>query len=142
MFSKIWFSKFKKFVATSVFGELQLTQMSLNFNTSFCNLKIRGVGTKMCVAFLFNFERNCFQNTNSPSILLDKNLIQTRWNPKWKIPNTVFEKQTLYFSSYENHKLKVKLRWVGACESKNTAFFLPFILSKGDFLTFVFYLNV
>ena len=139
MFSKIWFSKFKKFVATSVFGELQLMQIS---NTSFSNLKIRDVGAKMCVAFLFNFERNCFQNTNSPSILPDKNLIQTRWNPKWKIPNTVFEKQTLYFSSYENHKLKVKLRWVGACESKNTAFFLPFILSKGDFLTFVFYLNV
>ena len=50
-FSKLWFSKFKKFVATSVFGELQLTQMLLNFKTSCCNLKIRGLEAKLCVAF-------------------------------------------------------------------------------------------
>ena len=36
-FSKPWFSKFKKFVSRSVFGELQLTQISLNFKTSCWN---------------------------------------------------------------------------------------------------------
>ena len=31
-----------------------------------------------------------------------------KWNQKWKIPDTVLERQTLYFSSYKNRKLKVK----------------------------------
>ena len=45
-------SSFKKFVTRSVFGELQVAQISLNFETSYCNLKIRGLGAKLCVAFL------------------------------------------------------------------------------------------
>ena len=36
----------------SVFGEVQLTQMSLSFKTSCGNLKNRGLGEKQCVAFL------------------------------------------------------------------------------------------
>ena len=51
-FSKLRFSGFKKFVTRSVFGELQLTQISLNFKTFCCNLKIRRLGVKLCVAFL------------------------------------------------------------------------------------------
>ena len=47
-FSKLRFSGFKKFVTRSVFGELQLMQISLSFKTSHCNLKIRGLGAKMC----------------------------------------------------------------------------------------------
>ena len=51
-FSKLRFSGFKKFVTRSVFQELQLTQMSWNFE-SFCyNLKIRGLRAKLCAAFL------------------------------------------------------------------------------------------
>ena len=47
------FSKFpKKIVTKSVFGEYQLTQISLNFQSSFCNLKIGGLDAKLCVAFL------------------------------------------------------------------------------------------
>ena len=52
MLSKLRFCGFKKFVTRSVFGELQLTQISLNFKTSCCNLKIRGLEENMCVAFL------------------------------------------------------------------------------------------
>ena len=37
-----------------VFWELQLTQISLNFKTSCCNLKIRGLGTKLRVSFLLS----------------------------------------------------------------------------------------
>ena len=38
------------------YGELQLTNISLNFKTSYSNLKIRGMGAKLCVAFpLFSF---------------------------------------------------------------------------------------
>ena len=59
MFSKLQFSGFKKFVTRSVFGELQLMQISLNFKTSCCNVRTRGLGAKLCVAFYyFNFERN------------------------------------------------------------------------------------
>ena len=46
-FSKLRFSKSKKFVSRSVFGEFQLTQI-LNFKTSCYNLKIRGLGAKLC----------------------------------------------------------------------------------------------
>ena len=35
-----------------VFRELQLTQMLLNFKTSFCSLKTRDLGAKLYVAFL------------------------------------------------------------------------------------------
>ena len=48
---KIRFSTFKKLVTRSVFGELQLMQISLNFKTSCCNLKIRDLEAKLCVAF-------------------------------------------------------------------------------------------
>ena len=34
------------------FGEFQLKMISLNFKTC-CNLKIRGLGAKRCVAFIF-----------------------------------------------------------------------------------------
>ena len=51
-FSKPRFSGFKKFVTREIFGELQLTQISLNFKTCCCNLKIRGLGAKLCVAFV------------------------------------------------------------------------------------------
>ena len=40
-FSKLQVTAFRKFVTRSVFRELQLTQVSLNFKTSCCNLKIR-----------------------------------------------------------------------------------------------------
>ena len=51
-FSTLRFSKFNKFVTRSVFGELQLTQISLNLETSCFNLKIRGLAEKLCVASL------------------------------------------------------------------------------------------
>ena len=44
-FSKLPFFRFKTFVTRSVFGELQLTQITLNFKTSCSNLKIRGAKT-------------------------------------------------------------------------------------------------
>ena len=54
-FSKSQFYKFKKFVSRSVFGELELTHKEnpeLNFKTFCYILKIRGLGAKLCVAFL------------------------------------------------------------------------------------------
>ena len=45
-------SKFKKFFSRSGLGDLELTQTSLSFKTSWCNLKIRGLGVKACVVSL------------------------------------------------------------------------------------------
>ena len=52
--SKLRFSKFKKFVSKSVLGKLQFTQISLNFKTSCCNLKIRVVGRNQCEGFFYS----------------------------------------------------------------------------------------
>ena len=61
------------------------------------------------------------------------NLIKTKRNRKWKIPQTVLESRNLCFSSYKSRKLTVTLWWVGVCERKKRAFFVPFILSEGNF---------
>ena len=78
--------RFSKFFTRSVFGELQLAQISLNFQTPCCNLKIRGLTVKLRVAFLFfNFEMNYdVLKSKSPSILLKKikNLIKAKRNRK------------------------------------------------------------
>ena len=67
-FQNFHFLSLKKFVTRSVFGELQLTQLSLNLKTSCCNLKTRDLGAKLRFAFLlFNFKR-------SSSILLNKHI--------------------------------------------------------------------
>ena len=59
--------------------------------------------------------------------------MKTKRSRKWKIPHIVLERRTLYFSSYKTRKLKVKLWWVGARERKKRTFFIPFILSEGNF---------
>ena len=43
--------KFKEFVFRSIFGEFQLTEISLNFKTSCCNLNIRGLRANLSVIF-------------------------------------------------------------------------------------------
>ena len=52
---------------------------------------------------------------------------------KMENPTHSFRETNLCFSSYKNCKLKVKLWWVGVRERKNRVFFVPFILSKGNF---------
>ena len=47
-------SKVSKFISMSVFRKLQLTQISLSFETSCLQLKNRFWGKKVCVAF-FNY---------------------------------------------------------------------------------------
>ena len=49
-------------------------------------------------------------------------------NQKLEISQTVLERWT-----YKSCKLKVKLWWVGACKRKKRPFFVPFILSKGNY---------
>ena len=47
------FLSLKIFVSISAFGEHQLTQISLNFKISCCNLKIRDLGKKSVCDFPF-----------------------------------------------------------------------------------------
>ena len=107
-------------------------QISLNFETSCCNLKIGGLGAN-CVwlFYYFNFENNndVFK-WKSPCILLNKNVNfnKTKRNQKCKILHTVLERPTL--CSYKNRKLNVKLWWVGAYERKKRAFLNICVLSQ------------
>ena len=137
-FAKLRFSRFKNFFTRSVFGELQLPHISSNFQTSCCNLKIRLLGTKLCVVFLYlNFKRKYdVLKSKSSCVLLKKNINFNKNKTKSKMENpthTVLERRTMCFSSYQNCKLKVKLWWVGARERKRRAFFVPVILSEGNF---------
>ena len=63
-------------VSALIFGNLQLTQVPLNFKTFCCNLKISGLGAKVCMAFCyFQFKRNYeFLKSKSPCFLLNKNM--------------------------------------------------------------------
>ena len=112
-------------------------QISSNFKTSSCNLKIRSLEQNgVWLFYYFNFERNYdVLKSKSPCILLNKNINFNENETEWKIANpTILERRTLCFSSYKNRKLKVKLWWVGARERKKRAFFVPFILLEGKFL--------
>ena len=91
----------------------------------------------------FNFEKNYFNfeknynvlNSKTPCILLNKNINfnKNETESKMKNPTHNFKTRTLCFSSYKNHKLKVKLWWVGARTRKKRAFFVPFTLCEGIF---------
>ena len=73
--------------------------------------------------------------------MLKKNIKfnKTRWNQKWKIPQTILERWNMWFSSYMYHEFKVKMWWVGAPERKKSRLFVTFILSEEILLTFVIF---
>ena len=72
-------------------------------------------------------------------ILKGINNIMEKQNGKRKLPHTVLERRAMCFSSYKNRKLKVKVcDELELVEEKKRAFFVPFILSGGVFLTFLF----
>ena len=117
------------------FRELQLTQISLNFQNSCCNLKVRGLGAKLCMTFLlllFWKELWCFKVKESILFIEKKYKF---WYKRNRIENPTlrFREINLLFSLYENCKLKVKLQWVRARERKKSAVFVTFILSEGNF---------
>ena len=113
MSSKLRFSKFKKFVSRSLFGEPQLTQTTLNFRTSCWNLKIGGLRFVWLFHY-FYIERNSgVLKSKSPCFLLNKNINEIQ--SKMVNPILSFREMTLCFSSNKNGEIKVKRWWVGAC---------------------------
>ena len=112
--SNLQFSKFTRFISRSVFGELQLMQISLNFEIYCCSLKIIGLVAKRRVDFLqFLFWKELWRLKVKESIVFVgqkfKVLIKMRRNQKWKIPHTVLERWTMCFNSYRDCELKIEL---------------------------------
>ena len=70
------FSKFKKLVSRSVFRELQLLHISLNFQTYCCNIKSEVLKQiNVWLFYYFYFESNySVLKSNSPCFLLNKNI--------------------------------------------------------------------
>ena len=70
------FYVYKTFAYRSVFGELQLMQILLNFQTFCTKLKIRGLEAKVSVPFpLFSFWKELWRiMPKSPWFLLNKNV--------------------------------------------------------------------
>ena len=134
---KLQFFNFK-LVSRSVFRELQLVQISLNFTNLVATLKSE-VWAQNCEWFFYYFyfwkELWRFKSGRVHEFSWTKiqALIKTRRNRKWKIPHTASERWTLRFISHKNCELKVKRWWVGARERKKGAFFVKFIFSEGFF---------
>ena len=49
------------------------------------------------------------------------------------LTQSFLERYTMWFSSYKNCELKLKLWWVGARERKKRAYFVTVVLSEGNF---------
>ena len=77
----------KKSVPSSVFNELELTQILLSFKTSYCNLKIRGLVKTPCEALLslliFVFEKFHFNRNCSTFLLLKEMFFNITQDSKW-----------------------------------------------------------
>ena len=92
---KKWFTQnldFKSIKRSSpgqFLGELQLTLISLNSQTSCCNLKIRDLGAKLCVAFLlFSFWKKLrLFKVKSPWFLFNKNINFNKNETEMKMEN-------------------------------------------------------
>ena len=137
---KLQFCKFEKFVSMSVFGELQLIQISLQLENQRSGNKIVCGFSILILNGIMMFYS---QRVHAFCWTKIKTLIKMERNQKWKIPHTVLERQTLFFSAYKNRKFKVKLWWVGACERKKEGIFCNvYFAQRIFFLTFVFCLNL
>ena len=126
---KFGFCKFKKFVSESIFGELQLTQTSLNFENFLLELKNQRSGSKTVSLMLFFFWKELWRFTVKEFMLFIEQKYKLNKNEtesKMENPRDTFREMSLVcFSSWKNFELKVKL-W-------RAAFFVTFILSGGNF---------
>ena len=91
----------------------------------------------MWLFYYFNFERNYdVLKSKSPYILLNKNINfnKNETESKMENPKHSFRETNLVLQLIiKNCKLKVKLWWAGSRERKKRAFFVPLILSRGNF---------
>ena len=130
------------------FRELQLAKIPLNFKSSCCNLKIRGLGAKLCLGFLlfsfwkelWRFYRIIWIKPKSPCILMNKNINFNQNEKESEMENLSDSSRSLCFGSHKKCKSKVKLWWAGTCKKKKRTFFFPFVCPKKFFEHFSFIL--
>ena len=120
--------------------------MSLSFKTSCCNLKVRGLGAKVCVwlFYYFDFEINCdVLKSKSPCLLLNKNTNFNKNETELKMENSThtFRETKLVLQLIKEWRIKSKTE-LKLTKEKKSAFFVTFILTEGIFLTFAISLSV
>ena len=131
--SKLQFSKSQKFVFSSVFGELQLAQISWNLKISCWRWKIRDLGVKLWVAY-FNFDRNYdILKSKSPwCILFNKNINFNKIETESEMENPI-----------QTSPIKIKTVMSWSSLKKNEGIFCTvYSVRRKKILTCVFYLNV
>ena len=129
--------KKSKILKTSILEE-QKFRLQVNFQTSCSNLKIRGLGAKLCVTFLLFlfFARNYdVLRSKSPCISLNKNIKFHKNGTKSKMENCTYslERLTMCFISYSNYELTVKLWWFGVFQKKKECMLCNAFFVQGKF---------
>ena len=139
-FSKLRFSAFKS-ITRSIFRELQLTQISLNFKTSCCNLKIRGLGVRLFVCvwlfYYFHFERNFdVLKWKRPCNFLNKNinLNKNKTESKMENPTQSFRETKLVPQLIQESQIKSKtvISW-SSWNKKEGIFCIVYFIRRGVF---------
>ena len=116
---------------------LQLTQISLNFKTSCCNLK-SDVWEQNCVwpFYYFNFERNYdVLKSKSPCILFNKNINLNKNETESKMENPTYSFRQTILALQLMSELQIKSKTAMSCSTrkKKRGYFLyrlSFILSE------------
>ena len=99
-YSNFRFYKFKKFISRSVFGELQLTQISLNFQNFLLQLKNQRSGSRVWLFYYFYFETNYdVLKSKSLHFLLNENINVNKNETESKMENPThnFRKRNLIY---------------------------------------------
>ena len=127
----------KKFVTMSILGSSHSRRYNW-ISKLLLQLKNQRSGNKTVCGFFcyFGFERNYdVWKLKIPAFCWTKilTLIKTERNRKSKIPHIVLERRTLCFNSFKNHKLKIKLRWVGARKRKKEGIFSTVYFVRRNF---------
>ena len=99
-------------MSRSVFGEMQLTHISSNFQSSYCNLRSRVTGAKPYLAFLlFWFWKKLWHfYINSPCILLNQNINFNKNKKESKMENLthIFREKNLVLQLIKESQIKCK----------------------------------
>ena len=120
-------------------------QISLNFKTSCSISKIIGLGAKFCEAFVFNFKRNYdVLKSNSPCVLLNKNIYFTKNETKSKMENTTHSSRetnaVLQLIKESQIKIKTVMNW--SSRKKKEGIFCTIYFVRRKFSKTCVYLNV
>ena len=108
----------------------------MNFKTSCSNIKIRGLGAKLCVALLLNLKSSC--------ILLSKNISfgKNETESKMGNPTHSFRETNLVLQLMYKLQIKSKTAELVLEKEERGQFLYCIFCGKEILLTFLFHLNV